>query len=94
MNSIGQLKKFVFNGFLLDDTLNRLETEGISVKGNERISPILRIDETQFSPIIVHNANRMSSVYRRHSISVMNNNRAKLSFINSQYWADSFVSLY
>lgn len=63
MNSIGQLKKFVFNGFLLDDTLNRLETEGISVKGNERLSPILRIDETQFSPIIVHNANRMSSVY-------------------------------
>lgn len=63
MNNLALLKKFVFNGFLLDDSLNKLEESGISVRKGDKIQPITRINEAEFSPIIVHNASRMASVY-------------------------------
>ena len=63
MNNLALLKKFVFNGFLLDDSLNKLEESGITVRKGDKIQPITRINEAEFSPIIVHNASRMASVY-------------------------------
>lgn len=63
MNNLSILKKFVFNGILLEDTLFQLEEKGISVKKGEKIQPITRISEADFSPIIMHNASRMASVY-------------------------------
>jgi hypothetical protein len=63
MDNNETLKKFVFNAFLLDDSLERLEAEGISVRSGATVIPIERIEETDFSPQIIHDANRMSSVY-------------------------------
>lgn len=63
MNSTDQLKKFVFDGLLLEDSFERLENEGISVRGGRHEIPVERIDETDFSPRIIHDANRMSSIY-------------------------------
>lgn len=63
MNSTDQLKKFVFDGLLLEDSFERLEREGISVRGGRHEIPVERIDETDFSPRIIHAANRMSSIY-------------------------------
>ena len=63
MNSTDQLKKFVFDGLLLEDSFERLENEGISVRGGRHSIPVERIDETDFSPRIIHDANRMSSIY-------------------------------
>jgi len=63
MNNLALLKKFVFNGFLLDDSLTKLEEDGISVRRGDKIQPIARINEAEFSPVIIHNASRMSSVY-------------------------------
>lgn len=63
MNSTDQLKKFIFDGLLLEDSFERLESEGISVRRGRHEISIERIDETDFSPRIIHNANQMSSIY-------------------------------
>lgn len=63
MKHIEHLKQFIFNGFLLEDTFSRLETEGITVRGISKIQPISRFEETDFSPKIRHNANKMASIY-------------------------------
>jgi hypothetical protein len=57
------LKQFVFNAILLEDTLDRLEESGISVRQNRTTAPVARIAETDFSPRIVHNAQKMASIY-------------------------------
>jgi hypothetical protein len=57
------IKKFIFDGLLLQDSFERLEKEGISVRGGKDIIPIDRIEESDFSPRIMHDANKMSSVY-------------------------------
>ncbi len=62
MSSTSQLKKFVFDGLLLEDTFDRLEEQGVSVRGRHEI-PVDRIDEADFSPKIIHAANKMSSIY-------------------------------
>jgi hypothetical protein len=63
MNNTDQLKKFVFDGLLLEDSFERLEGEGISVRSGRHEIPVERIDETDFSPRIIHGANRMASIY-------------------------------
>ncbi len=63
MKHIDSLKKFVFNAWLLDDSLQKLEGDGISVRSGSTVIPIERIEETDFSPRIIHDANRMSAVY-------------------------------
>jgi hypothetical protein len=63
MNSLENLKQFVFNGFLVDDDLAKLEQIGIAVRSRQTVQPVLRIEETAFSPLIIHSANRMASLY-------------------------------
>lgn len=63
MRDSDKLKKFVFDGLLLEDSFERLEIGGVSVRGGRHEIPVERIDETDFSPRIIHDANRMSSIY-------------------------------
>lgn len=63
MAYIEELKTFVFNAWLLDDTFDRLEKDGLNVKTGGKVIPIERIEETDFSPKIIYDANQMSSVY-------------------------------
>lgn len=58
-----KLKEFIFNGLLLDDSLDRLEDSGISVREGQKLKAVSRIEETDFSPRIIHNAVKMSSVF-------------------------------
>lgn len=63
MSYLEELKQFVFNAFLLSDSFERLEEEGVSVRAGASVIPVERIEETDFSPRVIHDANRMSSVY-------------------------------
>lgn len=63
MNHTDHLKKFVFNGLLLADTFERLKDDGITVRSGLNEIPIERIANSDFSPRIVHQANKMSSIY-------------------------------
>lgn len=58
-----ELKKFVFNAMLTEDNLYALQKEGILVKEGVVPTPVSRIVETDFSPIIWQQALEMSSVY-------------------------------
>lgn len=58
-----KLREFIFNGLLLEDTFNRLEESGISVKEGATLKLINRIQETDFSPKVIYNATKMSSVF-------------------------------
>jgi hypothetical protein len=63
MSSIEQLKRFVFNGILLDDSFKNLETQGITVKRGGNDVEVQRIDSSDFSPRIIYDAKRMASIY-------------------------------
>lgn len=63
MTYFDQLKQFIFNGLLLNDTFSRLEKSGIIVRSSKQETQISRIEEADFSPRIVFDAQRMSSVY-------------------------------
>ncbi len=63
MMHIDMLKQFVFNGLLLDDSLEALETDGITVKSGADLVSVERIEEADFSPKIIFDAKRMASVY-------------------------------
>ncbi|MFO0793294.1 MAG: hypothetical protein U0586_04440 [Candidatus Brocadiaceae bacterium] len=63
MSNIKKLKQFVFNGLLLENTFVALEQEGITVKSGTKIQPVTRFEETDFSPKIRYNANKMASIY-------------------------------
>ena len=58
------LRQFVFNGLLLQDSLETLEKEGISVRKSGDLAPVSRVVEADFSPKIWHDANNMASVYQ------------------------------
>lgn len=55
------LKSMVFNGILIQTNLKALEEQGIGIQ--VPLSPIAKIKENDFSPILLHEANRMASVY-------------------------------
>lgn len=63
MKNIEELKQLVFNGLLLEDSFERLEQDGISIKRGHNVIPVERLDESDFSPTIIHRANKMASVY-------------------------------
>ncbi len=63
MRNLDRLKKLVFDAWLAGDSLNRLEEHGISVRTDSNAIPVQRIETTDFSPRVVFDANRMSSVY-------------------------------
>lgn len=62
-SNLERLKNFVFNGILTEDSLLKLEKEGINVRPGSTIQPIARIEEADFSPRVIHDAGRMASVY-------------------------------
>lgn len=63
MENSKKLKEFIFNGLLLDDSLDNLEDSGISVRDGQKLKGVTRIQETDFSPKIIYNATKMSSVF-------------------------------
>ena len=58
------MRQFVFSGLLLQDSLDTLEKEGISVRKSGDLAPVSRVVEADFSPKIWHDANSMASVYQ------------------------------
>lgn len=63
MNNTKKLQEFIFNGLLLEDSFGRLGESGISVKEGQTLKMVSRVQETDFSPRIIYNATKMSSVF-------------------------------
>lgn len=63
MKNIEELKQLVFNGILLEDSFERMEADGISIRKGQHEIPVERLDESDFSPRIIYQANKMASVY-------------------------------
>ncbi len=63
MNTIKELKKFTFNAMLLEDALFNMQKSGILVKEGMSQTPVTRMTESDFSPIVWQQALEMSSVY-------------------------------
>ncbi len=59
--TITKLKKMVFNGILAQEDLKSLESQGIGIR--VPLSPVAKIEENDFSPILIHDAERMATVY-------------------------------
>ena len=60
-----EIRKFVFNGLLLYDSLETLEKqEGISVFESGDLAQVSRVVDADFSPVVWNNAINMSSVYQ------------------------------
>lgn len=59
-----EIREFVFNGMLLQDSFKTLEKSGISVIGENDFEAVSRVVENDFSPRIWKNAIDMSSVYQ------------------------------
>ena len=57
------LKRFVFDALLTQNSLAQLESIGISVRGAAVAAPTVELEEAEFSPRIVYDAGRMSSVF-------------------------------
>ncbi len=60
-SAISTLKKIVFDGLLAQEELKKLENQGIGVR--VPLSPIAKIEENDFSPILILEAEKMASVY-------------------------------
>lgn len=58
-----EIREFVFNALLLQDSFESLEKEGISVTSSSSFSPTQHVVESDFSPRIWHEATRMAAVY-------------------------------
>jgi hypothetical protein len=57
------LKQFVFNALLAENSLNQLNEQGISVSGSAATPPTVNVEELGFSPRIIYDARKMSSVF-------------------------------
>lgn len=57
------IKQFVFNAMLAENSLALLAEKGISVRGSAAIPPTISVDEIGFSPRILYEATKMSSVF-------------------------------
>ncbi len=58
------IRKFVFNGLLLQDSFETLEKEGISVAGSGDFKQISYVVETDYSPRVWFDSTNMASVYQ------------------------------
>lgn len=61
--SIRAIKKFVFDGMLVGESLRGLESQGISVSSSNDETSVQRIEENDFSPRIVFEAKKMAAIY-------------------------------
>ena len=57
------IKQFVFNALLAENSLEQLGEQGISVRGGNATPPTISVDEMGFSPRIIYDATKMSSVF-------------------------------
>jgi hypothetical protein len=57
------IRAFVFNALLAENSLTQLAERGISVRGSEATPPTVNVDEIGFSPRILYDAEKMSSVF-------------------------------
>ena len=57
------IKEFIFNALLVQDTFKALEKEGISVANADNFAPVNRVIDCDFSPRVWYEAVTMSSVY-------------------------------
>lgn len=62
-SNIDRLKRFVFDAMLAENSLTELSTSGISVRGSSPTPPTITVDEVGFSPRILYDATKMSSVF-------------------------------
>lgn len=58
-----RIKQFVFNAMLAENSLAQLAEHGIAVRGAEGSLPTIDVQMIGFSPRIVHNAEKMASVF-------------------------------
>jgi hypothetical protein len=57
------IRQFVFNAVLAENSLARLADQGISVRGSSATPPTISVDEIGFSPRVIYEATKMSSVF-------------------------------
>lgn len=57
------IRRFVFNALLAENSLAQLAEMGISVRGGDAMPPTISVDEIGFSPRILYEATKMSSVF-------------------------------
>ncbi len=57
------IRQFVFNALLAENSLTQLEEEGISITGKNATPPKINVDEIGFSPRVLYEAEKMSSVF-------------------------------
>jgi hypothetical protein len=57
------IKQFVFNALLAENSLAQLTAQGISIRGGVATPPTISLDEVGFSPRIIYDATKMSSVF-------------------------------
>jgi hypothetical protein len=57
------LKSFVFDAMLAENALSQLAASGISVRGSAASPPTIDLSDKGFSPKLLYNAEKMSSVF-------------------------------
>ena len=58
-----RLRQFVFDAMLAENSLAQLASQGISVRGSASVPATIRVEEVGFSPRILYDAAKMSSVF-------------------------------
>lgn len=57
------IRQFVFNAMLAENSLAQLGEDGISVRGSAATPPTIDVQQAGFSPRIVYEATKMTSVF-------------------------------
>lgn len=60
-NAIESLKRLVFNGILVQEELRSLESQGLGIR--IPLSPTAKLEQTDFSPQIIYQAEQMAPVF-------------------------------
>ncbi|HKO19919.1 MAG TPA: Swt1 family HEPN domain-containing protein [Acidobacteriaceae bacterium] len=58
-----KLRQFIFDAMLAENSLDQLASSGISVRGSVATPPTIAVDEVGFSPRMLYDAGKMSSVF-------------------------------
>ena len=57
------VKQFVFNAMLAENSLSQLGEQGISVRGSAATPPTIEVEDLGFSPRTLYDAKKMASVF-------------------------------
>lgn len=60
---MNELKRFVFDAMLAENSLSQLSSEGIAVRGSVSTPPAIKVDDAGFSPRTLYDAAKMASVF-------------------------------